>query len=192
MSTYDLNPSAHGLVAMDFSRPIETVSVEDQVMELFTEMHAPIYRHLIWLHLQSDQAEDIVQETFLRLYQHLSRPNAPRRNLRGWVWRVAHNLGLNLCVSSNRMQSRKELNLDEISTWLVDPGLNPEQSLLQSQSEQRLNVGIERLSARDRLCIDLRAQGMGYREIASVLGIGRSTVADTLVRVTTFLRSFSH
>jgi DNA-binding CsgD family transcriptional regulator len=48
------------------------------------------------------------------------------------------------------------------------------------------------LNERDRQCMHLRAQGLGYRQIASVMGVGRSTVADTLDRVTTILRSCSH
>jgi len=192
MSTYGLSPSPNSLLSLGCTESAASVSIEEEVMELFTEMHNPIFRHLLWLNLQADQAEDVVQETFLRLYQHLSRPNASRQNLRGWVWRVAHNFGLNLCMSASRRSSRKELNLEDISTWLADPRPDPEQVLLQTQDDLRISAGIESLNERDRLCMALRADGMGYREIASVLGIGRSTVADTLVRVASFLRSYSH
>lgn len=192
MSSYGYNPSPDSLAILELSGAVPVVSVEDQVVELFTEMHIPVFRHLVWLGLRSDQAEDIVQETFLKLYQHLSRPDSPRHNIRGWVWRVAHNLGLNLCLSSQRMGTRTELNLDEISLRLVDPRPDPEQTLLRSQSDRRIEAGMERLNERDRLCMHLRAQGLGYRQIASILGIGRSTVADTMARVTTFLRSYSH
>ena len=166
--------------------------MEDQVMDLFTEMRLPIFRHLVWLHLRTDQAEDVIQETFLRLYQHLSRATFTRQNLRGWVWRVAHNLGVNVRMATSRKENSTELDLDDVSQWLVDPCPNPEQTLQQYQSEQRIATGIEELNERDRQCIHLRAQGLGYRQIASVLGMGRSTVADTLDRVTTFLRSHCH
>ena len=180
------------LAASDSLAGEETLSVEDQVLLLFDEMRLPIFRHLVWLHLRTDQAEDIVQETFLRLYQHLSMAGFARHNLRGWVWRVAHNLGVNLAMATSRKENGTELDLGEVSDWLADPGPNPEQALERLQSAERVAAGFETLNERDRQCVHLRAQGLGYRQIASVLGMGRSTVADTLDRITTFLRSHSY
>jgi RNA polymerase sigma-70 factor (ECF subfamily) len=172
--------------------PDDSLSAEDQVLLLFEEMRLPIFRHLVWLHLRADQAEDVVQETFLRLYQHLSRSSFERHNLRGWVWRVAHNLGVNLAMATSRKEGGTELDLGEVSEWLADPGPNPEQALEQMQRTERVAAGFESLNERDRQCVHLRAQGLGYRQIASVLGMGRSTVADTLDRITAFLRSHSY
>ena len=172
--------------------PDDSLSAEDQVLLLVEEMRLPIFRHLVWLHLRADQAEDVVQETFLRLYQHLSRSSFERHNLRGWVWRVAHNLGVNLAMATSRKEGGTELDLGEVSEWLADPGPNPEQALEQMQRTERVAAGFESLNERDRQCVHLRAQGLGYRQIASVLGMGRSTVADTLDRITAFLRSHSY
>ena len=172
--------------------PDDSLSAEDQVLLLFEEMRLPIFRHLVWLHLRADQAEDVVQETFLRLYQHLSRSSFERHNLRGWVWRVAHNLGVNLAMATSRKEGGTELDLGEVSEWLADPGPNPEQALEQMQRTERVAARFESLNERDRQCVHLRAQGLGYRQIASVLGMGRSTVADTLDRITAFLRSHSY
>jgi len=197
MGRFGLSASGETLGTMELSTPElaapdEVLSAEDQVLELFTEMRLPIFRHLVWLHLRADQAEDIVQETFLRLFQHLSRVNFPRRNLRGWVWRVAHNLGVNVRIATSRKKNGTELDLGEASELLIDPYPNPEQTLQECQSEQRVAAAIQKLNERDLQCLHLRAQGLGYRQIASVLGVGRSTVADTLDRVTTFLRSYSY
>lgn len=197
MSSIGLSAGGETFVALELAAPKslapdETVSVEDQVLELFAEMRLPVFRHLIWLHLRADQAEDIVQETFLRLYEHLSRADLARHNLRGWVWRVAHNLGVNLAMATRRKENGTELDLGEVSEWLADPSPNPEQALERLQSAERVAAGFETLNERDRQCVHLRAQGLGYRQIASVLGVGRSTVADTLGRITSFLRSHSY
>ncbi len=170
----------------------EALSVEDQVLELFSEMRLPIFRHLLWLHLRADQAEDIVQETFLRLYEQLSQAELTRQNLKGWVWRVAHNLGVNVCVATRRKETGTELDLADVSNWLVDPRPNPEQTFSSHQANARVEARVRELSDRDRQCVHLRAQGFGYRQIASMLGMGRSTVADTLDRVTKFLRGQGH
>ena len=101
MRSFGLNTDSNPVVALDLGLPVRTLSLEEELIELFSEMRAPLQRHLLWLNLTPDQAEDVVQETFLRLFQHLSRPDFERRNLRGWVWRVAHNLGLNLRTREN-------------------------------------------------------------------------------------------
>jgi len=181
-----------GKLSIDLTRRIEVDPVEDCILELFNEMRAPVLRHLLWMNLRPDQAEDVLQETFLRLYQHLLRDEFSRRNLRGWIWRVAHNLGVNLRLTANRNENGAELALEDVSSWLADSSPNPEQMLQQRQKDEHMDGGFQSLTQRDQQCVHLRAQGLGYRQIASAMGIGRSTVADTLSRVTTFLRSYSH
>jgi RNA polymerase sigma-70 factor, ECF subfamily len=193
MASPGSTPEFECVVALEFlaaNQPIPGSSPEQLILKLFTEMRAPVFRHLLWLHLRPDQAEDVIQETFLRLYQHLSRSSFHGYNLRGWVWRVAHNLGLNLQMAARRKEVRDELALQEVANSLFDPGPNPEQVVVWRQCELRVAGAIRKLSDRDRQCIHLRARGLGYRQIASVLRIGRSTVADTLVRATALLRSY--
>jgi RNA polymerase sigma-70 factor (ECF subfamily) len=192
MTNLGLSVNGEGSLSLDFATRNDAVSVEDQVMELFLDMRIPILRHLLWMNLRPDQAEDILQDTFLRLYLQLTQTEFPQRNLRGWTWRVAHNLGVNLRLAMNRKENGTELDLDTISARLVDPSPNPEQTFERSQIEQKVSAGFQKLNERERQCVHLRVQGLGYRQIATVLGIGRSTVADTLDRVTTLLRSYSH
>lgn len=165
---------------------------EDQVIHLFTGLRIPILRHLMWMNLRPDEAEDVLQEAFLRLYQQLLRDNFPRDNLRGWVWRVAHNLGVNIRRAANRKENGAAVDIDVVLAQLADPKPSPEQELVQRQWETNVHIGIQHLNERDRQCVHLRAQGLGYREIASMMGIGRSTVADTLERVTRLLRSCNY
>lgn len=172
--------------------PEEPVPAHEIVMNMFSIMRSPLYRHLVWMSLTPDEAEDVIQETFLRFYQQLSSGALPQYNLRGWIWRVAHNLAIDLRYASVRKHNGTEMNIDAVSEWLADPSPGPHQIAEWQQSRQRVQAGIEQLSERDRQCVYLRVQGLGYRQIASILGIGRSTVADTLDRVTTFLRSYHY
>ena len=190
MANLSLSMTSGGeaLGALEMMLPGKALSAEEQVIELFDEMRLPLLRHLMWLNLSAEQAEDVVQESFLRLFQHLSRADSSRQNLRGWVWRVAHNLGLNLRVADNRKVKGREMALEEVQNWLADPGLDPEQALRQREGETSLEKGMLLLNERDKQCFHLRLQGMGYRQIGSVLGIGRSTVSDAMERVVTILR----
>jgi RNA polymerase sigma-70 factor (ECF subfamily) len=192
MASFSMDARSGNLHSANLPASVEADQVEDSILELFTEMRTPVLRHLLWMNLRPDQAEDVLQETFLRLYQHLLREEFSRRNLRGWIWRVAHNLGVNLRLTANRNENGAELALEDVSSWLADSSPNPEQILQQRQKDDRIDGGLQSLTQRDQQCVHLRAQGLGYRQIASVMGIGRSTVADTLSRVTDFLRSYSH
>ena len=67
--------------------------LEQEVVALFDEFRNPLLRYLVSLGLPVQDGEEIIQETFLALFQHL-RAGKDRRNLRGWLFRVAHNQGL--------------------------------------------------------------------------------------------------
>jgi RNA polymerase sigma-70 factor (ECF subfamily) len=73
-----------------------------------------------------------------------------------------------------------------IDSW-ADPGASPEQLALAKESTRRLRAAIGRLPATEQECLALRSQGLRYREIAGILGIGTSTVADVLQRAFTAL-----
>src|SRR5215510_5944973 len=67
--------------------------LEEEVSSLFRDLRVPVLRYLLSLGLPAHEGEDVAQETFLALFRHL-REGKPRDNLRGWVFRVAHNIAL--------------------------------------------------------------------------------------------------
>ena len=66
---------------------------EQEVIQLFDELRNRLLRYLLAFGLPAHESEEVIQEVFLALFQHLRRGRS-RENLRGWVFRVAHNLGL--------------------------------------------------------------------------------------------------
>src|SRR6204780_806267 len=72
------------------ARPSE---IECKVIDLFEQFRNPLLRYVISLGLSLHDGEEIIQEVFLALCRHLQLGKS-RRNLRGWVFRVAHNLAL--------------------------------------------------------------------------------------------------
>ena len=60
---------------------------------LFGELRKPVLRYLVAMGLAPADAEDVLQDAFLALFNHLRR-GRPRTNLKGWVFRTAHNLAL--------------------------------------------------------------------------------------------------
>lgn len=146
------------------------------IVRLFDEFRDALFRYLRWLGCTPDEADDTIQETFLRLQKHLLA-NGSQDNLRAWLFRVAGNL-----VYDDRKSGRRRLNRAlEDHAW-QDPAVNPEQLALQRESTARLGTLIRGLPSDQQRCLALRSEGFRYREIAEILGVSISTVADLLRR----------
>ena len=152
---------------------------EELLIELFDELRSPVLRYLLSLGLAVEDGEEVIQEAFLALFEHL-RSGKSRRNLRGWIFRVAHNAGLKRRMAAKRQASNADV--DELAAKYIAPGDNPEQQLLTSQRQQRLEAILRALPDRDRWCLALRAEGLSYREIADILGMSLGSVAASLAR----------
>ena len=147
-------------------------ALELEVTKLFGEYRHPLFRYLLSLGLNPQDVEEIIQDVFLALFQHL-RAGKPRDNLRGWIFRVGHNLGLKL-----RMRRPVLMDVDD----RIDPLPNPEQQALQNQKQLRIDAVIRALPEQDRACLSLRAEGFRYREIAEILSMSLGAVAQSLER----------
>src|SRR5262245_9281569 len=153
--------------------------LEQKVSELFELLRDPIYRYVRRLIGRRAEAEDLTQETFLRLYDSLQKGQA-MGNVRPWLYRVAHNLTIDWLRQQGRLEQIEEDTLQIAIT--VDGAPDAEQRLLVSERRRRLSVALSQHSPQPRHCLFLRAEGLGYREIGEVLGIGTSTVATYLGR----------
>ena len=151
---------------------------------IFEQQRAPVYRYLVSLGLRPAVASEMAQEAFLRLYRHL-RSKGRGENLRGWVFRVAHNLAV------NELKRRGPADTEPTETEL-DPGGDPEQALLRKERIRRMQTAIRVLPRRQQECLQLRAEGLRYREIADVLGIGVSSVAESVQRALETLARSCH
>ncbi len=155
-------------------RALSPVAV--QVTSLYDELRAPLLRYTLSLGLPIPDAEDILQEVFLALFHHL-RNQRPTDNLRGWIFRVGHNLAL------KRRQANARNAITGNCDWqLTDPKPNPEQQAALSRLQSRLVNIFNALPDRDRCCLNLRAEGLRYREIAETLDISVGAVAASLSR----------
>ncbi len=153
--------------------------LEEEIVALFDQFRTPLLRYLSSFGLALPDCEEVLQEVFLSLFQHLRRGKS-RENLRGWLFRVAHNLGL-----KRRIQARRDLDahVDAAHGELaVDIGPNPEDQLVNSQTQQRLRAVVRALPETDRRCLFLRAEGLRYREIAQILDMSLGAISLSLAR----------
>ena len=151
-------------------------ALEQEVTALFDELRNPLLRYLLSFGLSAQDGEEVVQEVFLALFRHL-REGKPRQNLRGWLFRVAHNLGL-----KKRNQGGRGPESQEGSEDAVDPSPNPEVQAVSKQAHRKLLAVFGALPEQDQRCIVLRSEGLRYREIAEVLNMSLGSVAQSLER----------
>ena len=153
---------------------------EEEVIHLFDLFRNPLLRYVISLGLSRHDGEEIIQEVFLALFCHL-RMERSRQNLRGWIFRVAHNLALKRRAANKKAQTM--LDSDEALTLRqADTAPNPEQQAASNQRWQRMQAVLRALPEQDRFCLYLRAEGLRYREIAAALGISLGAVSIALAR----------
>jgi RNA polymerase sigma-70 factor (ECF subfamily) len=155
-------------------------SLEEQVVSLFDQFRAPLLRYLRGFQIPAPDAEEILQEVFLSLFQHL-RLKRPETNLQGWIFRVAHNLALRSRLQGKRHADRFSYAPD-VSAFAADPAPGPEEAAAARQRQARLLAVVHALPEQDRFCLSLRAEGLRYREIAEVLGISLGAVANSMER----------
>jgi RNA polymerase sigma-70 factor, ECF subfamily len=156
-------------------------SPENEVAALFDELRDRLLRYLLAIGLSAHDGEEIIQESFLLLFQHL-RNGKSRQNLRGWIFRVARNLALKQ-RSANQLHVRRVIEFDEtLLEQHVDPNSNPEEELQSRVRQTRLLAVVRALPEQDRSCLAMRAEGLRYREIAEALGISLGSVAASMAR----------
>jgi RNA polymerase sigma-70 factor, ECF subfamily len=153
--------------------------LESVVIRLFDQCRGRVLNYVLTCGLPLHDAEDIVQDTFLALFRHLEL-GRPRKNLNGWLFRVAHNLALKRRTT---IQATQRTLTDESA--LVEqpcPSPNAEEEFSFGQAQRRLRAAFKALPDQDKRCLHLRAEGFKYRQIADVLGISLGGVSMSLSR----------
>ena len=149
-----------------------------------------LYRMALRLTGNAPDAEDLVQETYLRAFRSLHQFR-PGTNLRAWLFRIL----MNSFINEYRRQSRRPANtsledLDEFSLYHqmlesdFQPSVaQPEQEVLARLSEESVLEALDELPVEFRQVVLLAdVEGFSYKEIAEVLRIPIGTVMSRLHR----------
>jgi RNA polymerase sigma-70 factor (ECF subfamily) len=160
----------------------DTLTLEEKVTRYFEQWRDPVNRYVVAAFGDPVEAEEITQEAFLQLYQRL-HAGQPVSNVRAWVFRAAHSLAIDRIRSHQFVELLDDEGWEELRQSLADATPNPEQRILQFEKFSRLRLAVARLTSPERQCLHLRTKGLRYREIAEILNLGTSTIAETLYRV---------
>jgi RNA polymerase sigma-70 factor (ECF subfamily) len=132
-----------------------------------------------WLTRNDHDAEDLVQESYLRAYKFFDRFQGD--NGRAWLLAVVRNT----CYTWLKQHRARELaaSFDEEIHGAASDALNPEKLLLQKASRQLLHEALEELPVEFREVVVLRdLEGFSYKEIAAIVGVPLGTVMSRLTR----------
>ncbi len=167
-------PIPQGLHLEGVNAQHNVARVRTAVVELYERLRPSLLQYACYALGSSQDAEDLVQTAFLRLFDHLVR-RAEIRNVRSWLYRVVHNL-----ASDHAGQTRRVSEISESVVPREDAEVeSAEHTMIRRQEiEQALSV----LNERERHCLMLRADGLSYQEIADVVGISGKAVSVYLVR----------
>ena len=154
-----------------------------QIGELYDQLRPSLMAYLSGLGLYVDEAEDVIQESFLRLVRHRAGERE-EENLRGWLFRVAHNLTMDRLRLGNRfVPGGIDHNApDSPMLQIADTSLSPEEIAIRREELRRVWAAMGRLTAQQRQAVLLRAEGLRYREIATVLELSTQRVAELVQR----------
>ena len=128
------------------------------------------------------EREDLFQEIVVAIWKALPRFRGECSE-RTFIFRIAHNRGIAHIVKRTDPGVGTAEELD-----LRSPGLDPEQALSKAQEGRRLLDAVQRLPLGYRQVVTLTLEGLGYGEIAEVLGITESNVGARLTRARQMLR----
>jgi RNA polymerase sigma factor (sigma-70 family) len=147
--------------------------------DFFTEHWAPVYRVLLRLVGDPQEAEDLALETFLRYSQQPPKQNE-EFNPVGWLYRVATNLGLH-SIRSHKRRERYELAAGKGALEIASKEGPAE--ILSGDEERRLaRLALTQMNPRQAELLVLRYSGMAYKEIAAQLHLSPSSIGPLLLR----------
>jgi RNA polymerase sigma-70 factor (ECF subfamily) len=150
-----------------------------------------LYRAALRLTGQRADADDIVQETFLRAFKSFHRFN-PGTNCRAWLFTIMRNAFLNRVRAAGREVLEDDMDRHELERTLLAglevPG--PEEAFFQTVLHGDVDRALKKLPLAFREAVILAdLEGLSYREIAEVLGCPVGTVMSRLSRGRRLLRA---
>ena len=151
----------------------------DSFEELFIRYRSRVYGVVFHVLGNREEAEELTQEVFIRLYRHRFR-DREEHNLLAWLYRVATNLSFNALRSRKRERER-----------MAKPGVyshgqalpaDPQDEAVRLEERETVRAIVDTLPEKQRACLLLRHMGLSYAEISQVIGISPGSVGTMLAR----------
>jgi RNA polymerase sigma-70 factor, ECF subfamily len=152
------------------------------VKDAYDAHHTALHNYLVSLTRNRDNADDAVQEAYLRLSREVNEGRAPDQP-RAWLYQV----GRNVIIS----RARRVAVADRLQHHFVERGLSSAADHVAEAREQtrELDAALREQSAVDRRVLVMAAEGYGAAEIAAAMGSTPGATRTRLSRARTRLRA---
>lgn len=152
----------------------ETIGFE----EAFTLHHRTVFRAARSVVQDAGLAEDVTQEVFIRLYNHMDKlPDLEM--LRPWLIRVALNVARNTIRGNIRANTRDE---NYVKETVANSVFSVESEYEQKSEVSEINRALSKVKEPLRSCLVLKQQGLSYREIAESLSLNETSIGTYVAR----------
>jgi RNA polymerase sigma-70 factor, ECF subfamily len=160
----------------------------DAFRQLVERHSQPIFRLAYRMTGNEHDADDVLQETFLRAYRQLGRFE-DRANFGTWLHRIAVNCALDLLRSRGRIDRYRSADPEEAEMTAASSDPQQDRLLLSAELRDQVAAAMERLSGNERTAFVLRHfEGMPVEEIGKTLGIQVNAAKHTIFRAVRKLR----
>lgn len=151
--------------------------------ELFLRYYSRMYDVLFRLTGDPAEADDLAQETFIKLHRTLTQSathpsladTGREHNVAGWLYRVAVNLGYNAMRDAHRRATYEKANS---SSTFADP----ETSAIEYDERHRVRRILAELPPQQAQLLVLRHAGLSYKELAQALDVAPTSIGTLLAR----------
>lgn len=169
---------------------IEAITDEEAFIELYNHFFPRVYKFLLSKTANADIADEIISNTFLKMYEHLREYDSKKAAFSTWLYRIAEN-ELKMYWRSKYRRADHEEEFDEEFNPAAPEFEEPENKILQTERETQIRRALEKLSERERKIIEM-TYWLNYppRKIAEVLELTPNHVSVILKRAKANLKKF--
>jgi RNA polymerase sigma-70 factor, ECF subfamily len=167
---------------------------DSEAFRALVERHGrAVYRLAYRMTGSAQDAEDVVQETFLKAYRQLPRFES-RANFGTWLHRIAVNCSIDLIRSRpHRESAQTDGDLEQFGAAIESTdatGTSPERLMLSTEVQQRIADAMTRLSRMERAAFMLRHfEGRSIEEISQSLGLKTNATKHSIFRAVRKMRA---
>lgn len=162
-----------------------------EAFRALVERHSrSIFRLAFRMTANESDAEEVVQETFLRAYRQIGKFEQ-RANFGTWLYRIATNCALDLLERRRHSQNDVPIVDDENERELPLSSSNPspERLLYSNELRQRMSAAMSQLTAVERAAFVMRhVEGQSIEEISAILNVKEGAAKNTVFRAVQKLR----
>lgn len=147
------------------------------IEEVINRYQAPLFRYILRLARDEELAEDILQNTFISVYQNINSFDS-RRKFSSWIYRISHNKAINEIRSY-----KNKISLEEVSEVVESQSIDINEELDKKRLREYLEKTIKSLPLNYQEVLILRFfEDKSYEEISEILRLPINTVGVRIKR----------